>query len=102
MRETEEVFNLAGRRLPRLPCGTWRATLPAAQFDAASPGGNPNANPYCGKKTQITSGRKSVVVTVVDRCAGCATGDVDLSPAAFDQLADPSVGRLHVTWTTSS
>ncbi len=74
------------------------AALPAAQFDAATPAGNPNANPYCNKKMQVTTGGKSVVVTVVDRCAGCATGDVDLSPAAFDQLADPSVGRLPVTW----
>ena len=42
---------------------------------------------------------KSVTVEVVDRCAGCAEYDLDFSPAAFDQLADPSVGRIYgVTW----
>ncbi|KAF8463747.1 hypothetical protein JB92DRAFT_2838864 [Gautieria morchelliformis] len=47
----------------------------------------------------LAAGGKTVTVTVEDKCAGCAQFDLDMSPAAFDQLADPSVGRLHgVTW----
>ncbi|KAG6878220.1 hypothetical protein C0993_010641 [Termitomyces sp. T159_Od127] len=60
---------------------------------------NPNTNPLCGKKVSVSYGGKSVVVTLTDRCEGCALTDLDLSPAAFDVLADPSVGRLHgMTW----
>ena len=43
---------------------------------------------------------RSVVATVVDLCPGCGSGSIDLSPAAFSQLSDLSVGRLHgVNWT---
>jgi hypothetical protein len=45
-------------------------------------------------------GGRTVTATVVDRCAGCAgAADLDFSEAAFAQLADPSVGRIHgVQW----
>ena len=40
-----------------------------------------------------------VTVQVVDRCVGCKYFDLDLSPAAFEELADLSVGRLkNVFW----
>lgn len=62
-------------------------------------GANPNLNPVCGKKIEAHYQGKSVLVTVVDRCVGCACGALDFSPAAFAQLADFGVGRLHgVTW----
>ena len=39
------------------------------------------------------------MVKVVDKCKGCGPHDLDMSPAAFNMLADPSVERLHdVTW----
>ncbi|KAF5335602.1 hypothetical protein D9758_017261 [Tetrapyrgos nigripes] len=66
-------------------------------FPGATP--NPNLNPLCGRAVSISSGGKTIQVTIVDKCPGCALQDLDLSPAAFNQLADPSVGRLHgVTW----
>ncbi|OBZ74582.1 Papain inhibitor [Grifola frondosa] len=75
----------------------------SAQFFDTFPGAtaNPNLNPVCNRQlTATTPAGKSVTVTVTDRCAGCQPGDIDLSPAAFDQLADPSVGRIHgVTWS---
>ena len=47
-----------------------------------------------------TADGKSVTVTVEDTCPTCAVGSVDLSPAAFEQLAPLAVGRLHnVSWT---
>ncbi|CAE6523761.1 unnamed protein product [Rhizoctonia solani] len=62
-------------------------------------GGNPNSNPVCGKKIKANYQGKSVTVTVVDRCTGCALRDLDFSPAAFSQLADQSLGRLDgMTW----
>ncbi|KAI0665505.1 RlpA-like double-psi beta-barrel-protein domain-containing protein-containing protein [Trametes maxima] len=68
-------------------------------FPGAGP--NHNADPICNKQlTAKTADGKSVTVTVVDRCAGCALGSIDLSPSAFLQLAPIEVGRLHgVTWT---
>ncbi|KIK65889.1 hypothetical protein GYMLUDRAFT_951322 [Collybiopsis luxurians FD-317 M1] len=61
---------------------------------------NPNTNPICNKKITANFQGKSVTVAITDRCAGCAgAADLDFSPAAFNQLADPSVGRIHgVTW----
>ena len=41
---------------------------------------------------------KSVTATVADLCPGCGAGGVDLTPVAFEQLADLSVGRIEVTW----
>ncbi|KAJ7737098.1 loosenin [Mycena metata] len=62
---------------------------------------NPNTNPICGKKIKATLGKKSVVVTVADRCAGFAgAADLDFTQSAFSKLAAPSVGRIHgVKWT---
>ncbi|KAF8462240.1 hypothetical protein JB92DRAFT_3068930 [Gautieria morchelliformis] len=44
-----------------------------------------NGNPMCDRRIQAT--------------APCAHFDLDMSPAAFEQLADRSVGRIHaVKW----
>jgi len=61
--------------------------------------GNPNLNPICGKTVTASRGGKSVTVRIVDRCAGCeGMFDLDFSPAAFDALADPNLGRVDITW----
>ncbi|KAH8091721.1 RlpA-like double-psi beta-barrel-protein domain-containing protein-containing protein [Cristinia sonorae] len=63
-------------------------------------GANPNKNPICGKKLTATSRGKKVTVKIVDQCPGCSRDSIDLSPAAFNTLADPATGRLHnVRWT---
>ena len=63
-------------------------------------GSDPNSNPICGRKIKATYEGKSVTVTVVDRCVGCALHDLDFSPSAFDKLADQSLGRLSgMTWS---
>jgi len=62
-------------------------------------GGNPNNNPICGRKVVASYGGKSVTLTITDRCTGCQLTDLDMAPSAFNQLADPSIGRIHgVTW----
>ena len=75
-------------------------------FDAVAVGSNPNQNPLCGRRihimrndTQAGTGNASVTVTVVDRCVGCLPNDLDLSPAAFDQLAPESAGRVVGSWS---
>ncbi|KAK1233757.1 hypothetical protein PQX77_003074 [Marasmius sp. AFHP31] len=61
-------------------------------FPGATP--NPNLNPICRKRARVTANGKSVDVIIVDKCMKCATGDIDLSPAAFTKLAPQSVGRI--------
>ncbi|KAH0494584.1 hypothetical protein TgHK011_001201 [Trichoderma gracile] len=53
----------------------------------------------CGRKIRISYQGRSEVVTVVDRCAGCAENDLDLSPAAFKGvIGDPGLGRVTASW----
>lgn len=61
---------------------------------------NPNLDPMCQRRARVTdptSGRQ-VVVRIKDKCGGCRSGDIDLSPAAFRQLRDLGVGRFRVNW----
>jgi len=61
---------------------------------------NPNLDPMCQRRARVTdpaSGR-SVEVRIKDKCGGCSSGDIDLSPAAFRQLRDLGVGRFRVNW----
>ncbi|KAG5734167.1 hypothetical protein E4T56_gene1400 [Termitomyces sp. T112] len=78
----------------------------SAEFFDSFPGAttNPNSNPICNPRLTAHSGNASVIVTVTDRCAGCeGQFDLDLSPVAFEQLADPSIGRLfNVEWSLDS
>jgi len=59
---------------------------------------NPNDNPVCGRMVKASRNGKSVTVKITDRCTGCAEFDLDFSPSAFDQLADPDLGRVDITW----
>jgi expansin (peptidoglycan-binding protein) len=66
-------------------------------------GVNPNNNPMCGKTARVTFEGKTIFVALTDRCEGCAYGDLDFSPHAFNQLADPSAGRISgIQWTIVS
>ncbi|CAG8526471.1 23443_t:CDS:2, partial [Dentiscutata erythropus] len=59
---------------------------------------DPNKNPNCGRQIKVTRGSKTVTVTVEDICTGCHKDDLNLSPDAFDQIADQSAGRVDCTW----
>ncbi|KDR78242.1 hypothetical protein GALMADRAFT_209653 [Galerina marginata CBS 339.88] len=52
----------------------------------------------CGKRIKVNYKGKSVTVKVVDKCPGCASNDIDLSPAAFSRLANQDLGRIKVDW----
>ncbi|CAL1698873.1 unnamed protein product [Somion occarium] len=54
---------------------------------------------HCFQRIFVTYQGRSVDATVVDLCPGCGPGSIDLSPAAFSQLASLDVGRIHgVNW----
>jgi expansin (peptidoglycan-binding protein) len=40
-----------------------------------------------------------VTVRIVDLCPECASGDLDLSPDAFEQIAEIERGRVPISWT---
>ena len=72
---------------------------------------NPNNSPVCGRQVtarcavvdgdRCRQGSQPVTVTVVDMCPPCAEGDLDLSPAAFRQMAGGSLdaGRVDIVWS---
>ncbi|RDX42316.1 barwin-like endoglucanase [Lentinus brumalis] len=64
-------------------------------------GDDPTANPMCGLQMVVTGpDGKSVTVTVADTCPSCAPGSVELTPAAFLQLANLEVGIIPgISWT---
>ncbi|MEP6859307.1 MAG: expansin EXLX1 family cellulose-binding protein [Deltaproteobacteria bacterium] len=53
---------------------------------------------FCGACLEVTGPKGTVKVRVVDSCPGCAHGDLDLSPQAFDMIADHAAGRVPITW----
>jgi expansin (peptidoglycan-binding protein) len=53
----------------------------------------------CGACVEVTGPNGSVSVRVVDRCPECPEGDIDLSPEAFELIADLEAGRVDITWT---
>ncbi|RUS15740.1 hypothetical protein BC937DRAFT_92053 [Endogone sp. FLAS-F59071] len=61
---------------------------------------------YCYKCIQVTCGSKSVILKVVDDCAGCGNGnDVDMTTSAFKALqvkANLNVGELKISWVVLS
>lgn len=53
---------------------------------------------WCGACAEVAGPLGSVTVKIVDRCPGCAPGDLDLSGTAFSHIANPSDGRVPITW----
>jgi expansin (peptidoglycan-binding protein) len=73
--------------------------LNSQQFDPYTPNGNPNNNTLCGKKIKVTGPNGTADVTIVDRLPSGQSGDLDLSPAAFDLIVgNRDIGRAQVTW----
>ena len=73
------------------------AAISKVVFDSA-PAASGISNKFCGKKAKVINGKKSVIVTIVDRCASCAKDDIALSPAAFKKIASMDAGKVPVQW----
>jgi len=54
----------------------------------------------CYECLQITNpkNKKKVVVKIIDMCAGCPRGNVDLTLSSFASIADPIDGIVKITW----
>ena len=53
---------------------------------------------WCGACLAVTGPAGEVIVRVVDKCPGCAHGDLDLSAEAFAKVSPLSAGRVPITW----
>ena len=52
----------------------------------------------CGACAEVEGPQGTITVRIVDRCPGCAVGDLDLSPQAFEMIAPLVDGRVDITW----
>lgn len=53
---------------------------------------------WCGACAAVDGPNGSIVVRIVDRCPECASGDLDLSPNAFEAIAPLEAGRVDISW----
>ncbi len=53
----------------------------------------------CGACARVVGPAGEITIRIVDQCPECAPGDIDLSPQAFEQVAELSAGRVPITWT---
>jgi expansin (peptidoglycan-binding protein) len=54
---------------------------------------------WCGACADVSGPSGSVRVRIVDLCPECKSGDLDLSPQAFEQIAERQLGRVEISWT---
>lgn len=81
--------------------GTGNCSFDASPNDlmvAAINGADYATAAWCGACLEVTGPTGKVTVRVVDQCPGCAKGDLDLSPEAFQLLSPLSAGRIPITW----
>lgn len=81
--------------------GTGNCSFDASPGDllvAAMNAADYNTAAWCGACLEVTGPMGTVTVRVVDQCPGCAHGDLDLSPQAFEMIAPLPEGRVPITW----
>jgi expansin len=69
------------------------AALNAEEFSSAA---------YCGACARVVGPEGTVTVRLVDMCADCNSGHLDLSPSAFEKIAPLEAGRVDITWSIVS
>jgi len=52
----------------------------------------------CGACARLDGPNGTVTVRLVDQCPECPEGNIDLSPEAFDRIAERSAGRVPIDW----
>ncbi|KAJ2551181.1 hypothetical protein EV175_003788 [Coemansia sp. RSA 1933] len=75
------------------------AAINAEQYGSSTGSGGSNSASICGKCVQVKGPNGQVKVKITDKCPSCKSGDLDLSPAAFDQIGSEAAGRISITWS---
>lgn len=70
--------------------------LDVAAFDTTSYAGSA----ACGACVKVKGEAGEVTVRIVDSCPGCEANHLDLSREAFAKIADPSRGRVPISFST--
>jgi expansin (peptidoglycan-binding protein) len=52
----------------------------------------------CGASVVVSGPNGTITIRIVDLCPECPAGNIDLSPQAFEQIADTSLGRVPISW----
>lgn len=82
--------------------GTFETAIKGAAFVDIGGDGlldcDPESQCHIPLTATVKHGGKSIQVQIVDRCTGCKMGDIDLTPTAFQALADPALGRTSAEW----
>ncbi|KAF9081462.1 hypothetical protein BGX29_003832 [Mortierella sp. GBA35] len=52
----------------------------------------------CFECARITAGKRTIVVRIIDDCAGCAPNQIDLTATAFKKLAPLDQGVVHTKY----
>lgn len=74
---------------------------------------DPQPAAYCGAYAEVTGPKGTIMVRIVDKCpdipddpnnptTGCGHWHLDLSPEAFDKIADRQLGRVPISWRVVS
>ncbi|KAL4860132.1 hypothetical protein ACK3TF_000335 [Chlorella vulgaris] len=69
---------------------------------AALPSGCGSQSGGCGECVEVCGAKGCAVVKVIDTCASCSCGDIDLSTDALKASTGYSWDRKHVTWKWTS
>lgn len=70
--------------------------LDVAAFDTSSYAGSA----ACGACVRVKGPDGEVTVRIVDSCPGCDANHLDLSRSAFAKIAEPSKGRVPISFST--
>lgn len=96
------AFHSSGEATYYAADGSGACSYPADASDpliAAINGPQWDGSAHCGECLQVTGPLGSVRIRIVDECPECATGDLDMHPTAFAQIADIVDGRVPISWT---
>jgi expansin (peptidoglycan-binding protein) len=74
---------------PRPPADGLYTALPPGEYAGAA---------RCGAYLDVRGPRGTVRVQVIDQCAECEAGHLDLSRTAFARIADPGKGTVGITY----
>lgn len=74
--------------------------LPEGIYTVAMNAEDYQGSKACGGMIKVTNPANglTVLARVDNQCPECLKGDVDLSAEAFAQIADPTLGRIPVSW----
>ncbi|TDL15730.1 hypothetical protein BD410DRAFT_832470 [Rickenella mellea] len=101
----QTTLKLVGQELNDRTPATWFNPSGVGACGVSENGGehiaavSPAFRNLCGALLAVTGNGKCTVAVITDVCPGCGEFNLDLSPAAFQDLAPLSTGKVEIVWT---